>query len=225
MSTLPSTSMPDPPRRRRGPVLLLIAVVLVVALLAALVIGWAAAGRGDPGPTPTTDPTPTESTSTGVANGCLGGAADLDDAVLAAQQEAPLTEVGAAEFAATYLRWAGVLPPTADHQATAQQLWSADATTEVTSIFDDSAEFEGWLSRPNMLEGRYYVEEFSAERAVVSVLFSLTGTRDGQPLDAAEAVGALTLVATDGQWRVQDFGGSRSINDLKSLGTPYAGGC
>lgn len=44
------------------------------------------------------------------ANACLGGSSDLNSAVQYAQANAPLTGTGAAEFAATLVRWTNAAP-------------------------------------------------------------------------------------------------------------------
>lgn len=178
------------------------------------------APSASPSPAPSTSPTEAPEQ----ASGCLGGPAELDAAVLTAQEQAPLTPEGAAAFAATVFRW-GTGSPAAPFQAeTAERVLSPDATDAARAI-SGTQDTEGTTSSTSFEDGRYYVESHSNTRAIVSVLGTASGTIDGVPTGEAQVWGALRLEAINGSWRLQDITETRSAEDLERVGTPYVGGC
>ncbi|GAB7190761.1 hypothetical protein NUM3379_14680 [Kineococcus sp. NUM-3379] len=157
------------------------------------------------------------------ADGCLGGPSDLDAAVVAAQR-APLTDAGAASFAATLLRWATATPAPPQQAATAAAVLTADATAAARNL-SGTHDPERTTLTTSLADGRWYVESSRPGEAVVSVLARASGTREGEPQGEAWLAGSLVLSSADGVWRLRDITGARSVDDLLDVGTPYAGGC
>lgn len=232
---IPPPAPAEQPRRwtRR---LLRFAVILTLAVLLLTVsaglflrfgTGWL---TPEPAPTaPTAQPEAPVSPAPGGAapasvDGCLGGPVDVDRAVVSAQERAALDEAGAAGFAATVLRWALSTPASASKPETAERVLAPGATEAARSL-GEVREQEGTTTAVDFTQGRYYLEAFDGTTAVVSVVARGTGTYEGAPYDPAVLYPTITLVAEDGVWRVQDYGGDRSLDELQGLSAPYTGGC
>ena len=212
----------------------LMAVLLIIAVIAGIVAVLVLRGgptqRAQPGPTAEA-PTPLAPTATETsvapsarADGCLGGPTDLDQAVITAQEQAPLTEDGAAAFAATVIRWAMIVPAPPAQAQTADRVLLRNATASARNLSGAQDPGDATL-KPSTVDARYYVESYEPTRAVVSVTTQITGTRAGVQQGQADVSGSLTLVAVGGQWRLQDITDGRSVEDLQRVGTVYAGGC
>lgn len=213
----------------------LMAGLLIIALIAGiavvLVLRGAQTERVQPSPAseappPASAPAPGETSAapSGRADGCLGGPTDLDRAVTSAQEQAPLTEDGAASFAATVIRWAMIVPAPRAQAQTADQVLVRNATAAARNLSGAQDPGDATLT-PSTVDARYYVESYEPTRAVVSVTTQITGTRAGVQQGQADVSGSLTLVAVSGQWRLQDITDGRSVEDLQRVGTVYAGGC
>lgn len=217
-------------------VLLALVAVLAVAVavfaprgqesLTAPAPGGAAPPAAPVAPTQTASPSPTSSATQAPeqASGCLGGRAELDAAVLAAQEQAPLTAEGAAAFSATVFRWALGAPAAPFQAQTAEQVFSPDATDAARAI-SGTRDAEGTTFSMSFEDGRYYVESYDSRSAIVSVLGTGTGTEEGVPLGEAQLWGALHLESINGSWRVRDITETRTAEDLERIGTPFVGGC
>ncbi|NNH22868.1 hypothetical protein [Pseudokineococcus marinus] len=177
-------------------------------------------------PTPSASPSPSpgQTEAPEQASGCLGGPAELDAAVLAAQEQAPLTAEGAASFAATVFRWATGSPAAPFQADTAEQVLSSDATDAAQAI-SGTQDAAGTTSSTSFADGRYYVESYDGTSAIVSVLGTGSGTVNGAAVAEAQVWGSLRLEAVNGTWRLQDVTDGRSVEDLERIGTPYVGGC
>jgi hypothetical protein len=153
-----------------------------------------------------------------VADGCLGGPSELDQAVVRAQSQAPVSAVGAASFTAAVMRWAfaGSQPPL-DATTAAQILTSptSSAAQRSLTVAPWSLDFDG---------GKYVVEMFDGSSAIVSWL--AFGRPAGETPDAELRLsGAVHLQAVDGHWRYQDISSERSAENVARIGTRYASGC
>ncbi|MCM3662522.1 hypothetical protein M3148_16210 [Georgenia satyanarayanai] len=214
----------------------LVLAIVTVALVAGVVV-WASglASREQPAPAPagpTAEPDPTGSAQTArVANGCLGGQAVNAQTVLLAQDQAPLDDVGAAEFAATLARWGGGeggLPPADEVPVVLDTIAAPDASDSVMGLAEHSEEIGSGAERQgpatSTVEGGYYIESSTEHEVVVSVL-----TVDTEPAPNSQEVMAgsvmMTLDRSSGGWLLVDFGGSRELEDLVSIMTPFSGGC
>jgi hypothetical protein len=232
----PDTTPPGTTPRRRLPrwVWALIALLTVITVVAVAVF----ATRGEREVVPSGDPeqpvTVAPSTSSpgtvmpaSAADGCLGGATDLDRAVLTAQQQAPLTPEGAAAFTATLVRWASAVPASPYQQVTAQQVFSVHATSAAKKFLSSTATVpEASTGRVDFGDGgKYYVEAFDGDTAIVSYVATLSATQHGAPLGEAYVSGAVTLEAQNGTWHFRDQSLARNLEDVQRIGTPYAAGC
>ncbi len=227
-------------RGRGGPsrgVLMTVLIAVVVALVAvtATVLIMAPRGREaveasaeTPGssavPAEPTSSSPNPSTSQVTADGCLGGAIELNRAVVSAQEQAPLTQEGAAAFTATLLRWTNVSPAPAYKADTANRLLAQDATALVRD-YVAAVNPANVTTAADFSTGRFYVESYTPTRAVISFLATATGTRDGVDYTPATISGAVVLVAQNGTWHFQDLTSERAVSDLSAVSSPYTGGC
>lgn len=230
-------SMTTAPARGRLPrwALALIVLLVVVTALAVAVATFAVRGKAVLDPPAASLPSPTHSEGAGspitppdaAADGCLGGATDLDAAVIAAQEQAPLTPQGAAEFTAALVRWAGALPPSRAQKSLGRRLLTTDSTRLAGQALNSAERTwpAGRTARLDFTQGRYYVEDFKGTEAAVTYFAGLLGTSNGQRLPDAEVAGTLHLRAVAGHWRLFDISFTRTIVDAKTLGSPYMGGC
>ena len=216
-------------RVRRRWVWWALGVIVVLALLAGLVT-WVQGWSGTT-PPPSGQPSPT---ATGgeprVANGCLGGPTVDAQMVFTAQDEAPLDDTGAAEFAAALGRWGGQVPPPSREEALSvmDSVMAPDASEAVQELpawFDSHREGgeRRWFSTE---DGRYYIEASSADEVVVSVLLVV---EDGTPTAPDEnpqgSSNTYTLDRSSGTWLLADIGATREVADLHDIGTSFAGAC
>lgn len=222
-------------RGRSVLVTVLVAVVVALVAVTATVLIMAPRGREaveasssspssetSTGTAPPASPTP--STSQVTADGCLGGAIELNRAIVSAQEQAPLTAEGAAAFTATLLRWTSASPAPAYKADTATQVLAQDATTLVQDWVAAQAP-TNVTTAADLSSGRFYIESYSPTRVVVSYLVTGTGTQDGVAISPLTLSGAVTLVAQNGTWHLQDLTSERAVEDLETVSSPYTGGC
>ncbi|WP_380162763.1 hypothetical protein [Kineococcus sp. R86509] len=214
----------------------LVAVIVALVAVTATVLIMAPRGREAVEASPevssssapaTTDPSaasPSPSVSQVTADGCLGGAVELNRAIVSAQEQAPLTAEGAAAFTATLLRWTSASPAPAYKADTATQVLAQDATTLVQDWVASQAP-ANVTTAADLSSGRFYIESYSPTRAVVSYIAAATGTQDGVELVPATISGAVTLVAQNGTWHLQNLTSERDVSDLQAVSSPYTGGC
>jgi hypothetical protein len=231
MTTTQTQDTPPTRQPRRGPprwAWVLITTVVVLALVVAAVLVYADRGRttlspqAQPAPLA---PAPGNGPGGTLADGCLGGRTDLDQAMLTAQKQAPLTAAGAAAYAATLIRWSIDLPAPANQKATAQQILSTDATPAALHSLSSSADPQGWTRTVSSAAGSFYIESFDGTSAAVSLRVGGTGTKDGVAVEPGILGGTMELEAVGGLWRYRDKTYGRNLDDMDRLGTPYAGGC
>jgi len=238
MSTPPTQAASAPPAPSGGspgrsgrPRWLWVLLALVLAVIVAVVAVAVFAGRGhdttsqpQPGPA-AAGPAPNNGPGGTLADGCLGGRADLDQAVLIAQKQAPLTPAGAAAFTATVMRWSFETPSPANQAATAQQILAPDATPAAKQSLSSTVDRQGWTASISTLAGSFYIESFTNSSATVSLRLGGTGTKDGVSTDPAVLGGTMYLEAVAGVWRYRDHTYGRPLAEMDQIGTPYAGGC
>ena len=232
----PDTTPPGTTPRRRLPrwVWALLALLTGITVVAVAVAVFATRERqavvpsGDPDRPATVAPSasaPATVLPASAVDGCLGGAADLDRAVLTAQQQAPLTPEGAAAFTATLVRWASAVPAPPYQQVTAQQVFSVDATTAVQRFLSSTTTVPAGTAHVDFRNGKYYVEAFDGTQAIVSYVATLSATQQGAPIGEAYVSGAVTLEAQNGTWHFRDQSLARNLEDVQRIGLPYAAGC
>lgn len=247
-STMPTSRDSQPPdatspqggRGGRGRSILvtaLVAVIVALVAVSATVLIMAPRGRqavdalpSTPPSTPVATPSatatasPSPATAQITADGCLGGAIELNRAVISAQEQAPLTSKGAAAFTATLLRWTSAAPAPAYKADAASQILSTDASP----IARDQVAIQtpaNQTSAADFTTGRFYVESYTPNRAVVSFVGRFQGTQDGTAVTPATISGAVTLNAQNGTWHFQDLTSQREVSDLLAVSSPYTGGC
>jgi len=242
MTTPNAPASPPGPAPRRGLprwAWVLIALLAAIALVAVAVAVFGRRGQTivlPPAPAPSqsavsamptpepSSPTPSAAPAT-LADGCLGGVLELDGAVLAAQRQAPLTPAGAASFTATLVRWAFAAPAPAYQATTAKQIMTADATGAAQRSLSSSKDLGGSTGMIDFSAGKYYVESFTGDGAIVSYLAGSSPYVNGAPQGSVILGGSVRLKAVNGTWHYQDLTGKRSIEDLQRIGVPYSGGC
>jgi hypothetical protein len=213
------------------------------ALVAAAVVAVITQGGGDG--TPTAQRNPAAATPTAAAgrapgdpdptvNGCLGGKpgigpdgtyVDLDQIVLAAQKQAPLTPTGAAEFTATLTRWYGTVPEPAGFAQTLPQVL-APGTNSLSQKLLKPVDSKWSSGRYDFSTGGFYVESFDPTHAVVSWVANGYGTANGKDIPPVIFANAAHLVAVGGVWKLTDIAPVHAaVEELQRIATPYDGGC
>ena len=209
-------------------------VVLVVAAGVVIALRLYAPGPENDAPgradsDPSAPPSPVGTTAVAVS-GCLGG--DTRDAamVIAAQESAGHSENGAVEVAAAFVRWLNQYPYPEDAELVQQTAISADAPTrDLVAFFDSEPDLSGglvaetepyWLST---VSGVYFVE--SAEADVVTASIGTGLVRDGELSPTLKGSITVTVSWEDGRWTFVRSEGTRTTEDLFSIGTPFGGGC
>ena len=212
-------------------------VVLVVLVAAAGVVialrlyapGSERDSRERPGTDPAAPPSPVETTAAPVS-GCLGG--DTRDAamVIAAQESAGHDENGAVEVAAAFVRWLNQFPYPEDVERVQQTAISAEAPTrDLVAFFDTEPDLSGGLvaeSEPYWLStvsGVYVVESAEADAVTASIGTALV--RDGELSPSLKGSITVTVSWENGRWTFVRSEGTRTTEDLFSIGTPFGGGC
>lgn len=202
----------EPPRSRVPVILGVIAVV--VALILATVMITSALGDDEVSPPPTNTSTsegtasssstsPSSEDGAG-ASGCLGGV-NPTQAVLTAQKEASLDPKGAAEFAATVMRWRSQYPSDPAYAGKAKQIMTPDAGSDLLTISPDQggAEDSGWGTTDG---ARYRVTESTQTTATVEITMPFFITSKEYP-DGVEVSSSARwrLQVDDGKWKVSDM--------------------
>ena len=219
-------------RPRRLWPFVLIGLVIVGAIIAALTI-YGPWRNIEPTAAPTTTPVPTETSVEDVEpTGCLGGS-DRDAAmVLAAQADAPQTTGGAIEVATAFVRWLNQYPyPTAADIAEIEGSGLADEapTSDIASFFADEPNLSGGLV-PDRTEyylstvpGVYHLESAADDSLTVSVGTALV--IEGAMSPTLKGSITVTVKWEDGRWKFVSSEGTRTTEDLYSIGLPFASGC
>lgn len=165
-----------------------------------------------------------------VANGCLGGQALTAQTVLTAQRDAQLDDIGAAEFAATLMRWgggAGGAPPAEEVPIVLDAIRADNASEKVITHHErlaDITEAERQGIGTSTVEGGYYVESSTDDEVVVSVL-TVDRAPDPEEGEVMASSSSWTLDRSTGTWMLVDFGGTREVDDLAGIMSPFVGGC
>jgi hypothetical protein len=177
-------------------------------------------------PSPSTTPVDAEPT------GCLGGETRDAAMVLAAQQAAPHTSTGGVEVAAAFVRWLIQFPypSAADADKVAATGLAADAPTKnLSEFFVTSPNLSGGLV-PDSTEyylstipGVWHIESASNDEVVATIGTGLVEQGALSP----QLKGSLTVTVhweNDG-WKFVKSDGTRTTEDLFSIGAPFTSGC
>lgn len=218
---------PATPPRRKWP---LIVIGLIVAALIAYAIFAIATNRSTPQATQT--PSTSHSAPVDAApTGCLGGAEHDVSMLLEAAATAPHTTSGAVEFATAYVRWMHRFPnPTADEALQAKDVFSsANGDFDLVAYLATQPNLSGGIvedGRPfhsSTVPGVWYLESAAEDEVTVSI-----GTGfviDGQLSASLRGSITVTVVWEGDSWRFDTSDGTRTTEDLFTIGTPFIGGC
>ena len=228
MNTAPAKSH----LRRNWAIGALVAVVLAAVVVIAVRVYSSGpdsetAERSSPSSGPS--PAPTESAAPAVT-GCLGGEQRDAAMVRLAQDSAAQTEAGAVEVAAAFVRWLNQYPYPEGIEQVQQSSLSAEAPTrDLVAFFETQPDLSGglvaadepyWLST---VSGVYFVE--SADPDVVTASIGTALVRDGELSPTLKGSITVTVSWEDGRWAFVRSEGTRTTEDLFSVGTPFGGGC
>jgi hypothetical protein len=228
------TAAPPPAhsRSRAWAVGALVVVVLAAAVVIVLRLYAPAPQRGGVEgavPSPGAPPAPVEQGGT-AASGCLGGESRDAAMVQAAQQSAGHDPTGAVEVSTAFVRWLNQYPYPEDAAQAQQTLLSAQAPTrDLVAFFETGPDLSGGLvaaSEPYWLStvtGVYHVE--SAEPDAVTASIGTALVRDGELSPTLKGSITVTVVWEDGRWAFVRSEGTRTTEDLFSIGAPFSGGC
>lgn len=174
-----------------------------------------------------------------LADGCLGGA-DPIKGILPAQQQAPITETGAAGFAHTFARWAVTFPFDTAAASVIDAVTTKDGVTRVTAM-------DGLIKQAQTLESKGYIAvkpvPGTAEYRMVGDLVADDGkvvsgavlirmesdrTKSDGTTDRVQMVAMVSLnVDTEGHWLINSS--SPPVGDPDASGPtrwlPFSGGC
>lgn len=218
-------------RPRRTWPWILLAVIVFSAIIAVLTLTVWNPGGSTPtaAPTETTSSTPAPDAE---PTGCLGG--DQRDAamVLAALASAPHTSNGAIEVATAFVRWLNQYPyPTADDIAAIEigAIASTAPTKDIAGFFAGNPNLSGGLVPDgtdyylSTLPGVYYLEAAAADKVTASIGTALV--IDGELTSTIKGSITVTVTWEDNGWKFVSSEGTRSTEELYSIGRPYTGGC
>lgn len=206
-------------------------IVVAVLVVVAVVVFTRPSGNDQPISSPAA--TSTAAADGGEApTGCLGG--DKRDAamVLAAQKAAPDTSAGAVEFAAAMQRFLYQYPyPSADDAAAASKtVMAKDAETrDLAAFFATNPNISGGLVPDGQtyyrstIPGVWHLESYSNDQAVVSIGTGVVV--DGKLNTTIRGSITVTVVWEDGAWKFLTSSGTRTTEDLYSVGTAFTAGC
>lgn len=205
-------------------------IVIVLAVVATLLTAWGVI-RGDlrfgdspvPAATVASPAAPSTGTAGSDARGCLGGE-NAEAAVLVAQEKAPLTPAGAAEFTATLIRWTWIYPRTKPLKEDGVKLWAPDIVAEADKPRWPNAS-NGDSAYASFIDGHYLIESVSADTAVVSVQFISVYSSAGGQMDTNSSAVEVTVKAVDGRWRLGGGRKHRQPDDIIAQGQSYRQGC
>jgi hypothetical protein len=152
--------------------------------------------------------------------------------VMSARADAPRDSNGAVEVAAAFVRWLNQYPyPEASDIAEieANALAASAPTQDMNAFFETEPNLSGGLVPDDMpyylstVGGVYHLEEISADRAEVTIGTSLV--ENGELSPALKGSITVTVVWQNDGWSFDRSEGTRTTEDLFSIGTPFTEGC
>jgi hypothetical protein len=218
--------------RRRWPwvVAAIIVAALVVALIAVHFV------RGSSKPHAATSSAPPSSESSPIADpaptGCLGGRKRNAAMVLSAQRLAPDTTNGAVEVATAFVRWLNQYPYPATSTYTDIEksgLATSAPTQDLAKFFASGPNLSGGLVADSTayylstVPGVYHVESATSDSVSASIGTALVV--NGVLSPTLKGSITVTVQWEDGVWKFVSSKGTRTTEDLYSVGTPFADGC
>ena len=218
--------------RRLWPWLLVGVVVVAALVVAGIVLGQ----RPGAAPAPTPSGAPSSSSSAPTADieptGCLGGKTRDAAMVLAARSAAPQTSNGAIEVGTAFVRWLNQYPyPSAADIAAVQgaALSATSPTKDIAAFFETKPNLSGGLvpdASPYFLStvpGVYYLESAASTEVTASIGTGLVV--DGALSPTLRGSITVTMKWEDGGWKFVSSKGTRTTQELYSIGRPFTAGC
>jgi hypothetical protein len=210
---------------------ILVALLVVSAIIAALTVTvWNREGTQ-----PSASPTPTAKMGTtpdAEPTGCLGGTKRDAAMVLAAQQAAPHTSNGAIEVAAAFVRWLNQYPYPSETDIAAIEaagIASDAPTKDLVEFFASSPNLSGGLVDDgtdyylSTLPGVYHLEASAPDDVTASIGTALA--IDGELSPTLKGSITVTMKWEGDSWKFVSSEGTRSTEELYSIGQPFSGGC
>jgi hypothetical protein len=210
---------------------ILLALIVTSAIIATLtVLVWNPGGSQ-----PTANPTATASGTPAPdaePTGCLGGTQRDAAMVLAAQAAAPHTSNGAIEVATAFVRWLNQYPypATSDIAAIEENGLASNAPTkDIAGFFAGNPNLSGGLVPDgtdyylSTLPGVYYLEATASDDVTASIGTALV--IDGELSSTLKGSITVTMKWEDDSWKFVSSEGTRSTEELYSIGRPFSGGC
>lgn len=204
----------------------LLGLVLIVSLVTAFLAGRPSMEVGGPSAPLSAAPSSSSQTNVPSADGCLGGT-DPVQAILTAQDEAPMSPEGAAAFVATWARWQGQLPhDDVEFQRTGERIWAPSLASSNRVPPAAAAGSTSWVSTEL---ARYRIINVTTSDVVVEAFFSQTVSRGGANT-LVQHVGRFTVTDIGGHWHLKAAGAGEQpaeevLQSLKTNGSPYRKGC
>jgi hypothetical protein len=186
------------------------------------------------GAVPTPRPTSSSAQVTVIDSptGCLGGETRDSRMLVSAVSQAAQDSDGAVEVAASFVRWIQRFPyPSADEalDVEASVLSSESFTNDLVQYLADQPDLSGGIVAPgesywmSTVPGVWHVESAAADRVEVTI-----GTGfviDGALSPTLRSSITITLVWEGSGWKVAEADGTRTTEELYSIGERFDGGC
>lgn len=209
----------------------------VAAIVIALLIAIVVTGHGPTGPpvaSTSNSPTPTPSASINDVEptGCLGGKNRDADMVVSAGASAPHSSNGAIEVATAFIRWLNQYPyPTAADIAVIEKgaLSGSAPTKDIAAFFDTKPNLSGGLvpdQSPYYLStvpGVFYLESAASDEVTASIGTALVV--NGALSPTLKGSITVTVAWESGGWKFVSSEGTRTTEELYSIGRPFTSGC
>ena len=206
---------------------------IVIALLIVIVV-TSQRPTGPPASSPTSSPaqSPSASGNDVEPTGCLGGQSRDANMVLAAGTSAPHTSNGAIEVATAFVRWLNQYPyPTAADIAAVEKvaLSGSAPTKDIGAFFDSKPNLSGGLvpdQSPYYLStvpGVFHLESAATDEVTASIGSALVV--DGALSPTLKGSITVTVAWESGGWKFVSSEGTRTTEDLYSIGLPFTAGC
>jgi len=226
-----------PPTRRTWPWIVGAAILIGALIIAGAVYFGSQRDTATPSPEPTTPiasstPSPSTTPVDAEPTGCLGGETRDAAMVLAAQKAASHTSSGAVEYAAAFVRWIHQYPyPSSDDadSVAASTLVTDVPTKDLREFFANNPNVSGGLV-PDATEyylstipGVWHIESASNDEVVATIGTGLV--IQGAMSPTLKGSITVTVRWENGEWKFAKSEGTRTTEDLFSIGEPFTSGC
>lgn len=153
---------------------------------------------------PTTAPSAADDPLGGVAHACFGGS-DPYEAVLVAQEQAPLTEAGAASFTATFVRWQLAVPvdPEMNEKLDQVTTMGRDGALARQSAINQQIDPTIETQTPNFEDAKYRFYAFMGGTVALQMRYKIDLEYTDGTTSQVEMTGGWALEPTTGQFRMK----------------------